>query len=402
LTPGGLRRFGEIARSHVSDHQVPGVVALVARGDRVHVEAHGTLSIGGSPVRRDSLFRISATSTPIVGAVTLALVREGLLDIEEPVDRLLPELADRRVLRRMDGPLNDTVPASRAITVRDLLTGALGFGAAMEMYTATEDWPIVVAESELPLATIGPPDPEKQADPDAWMAALGSLPLICQPGERWMNNTSASVLGVLLSRAAGEPLAEVYRRRLFEPLGMQDTAFFAADTSRLATAYSSAPEGLQVWDPPDGKWCKAPAFGDAASGLVSTVDDLWAFARMLLSGGHPVATADAVAEMTCDQLTAAQKQHGGPGSWWPGPRPEFRQDRTWGFCLSIITTGRFTGAFGWDGGLGSTWLVDPAHDLTVIVLAQRLFDGPNGAPAVHSALQEAAYEALPDVSAGRL
>jgi CubicO group peptidase (beta-lactamase class C family) len=225
LTSDGLARFGEIARSQIGDNSVPGVVALVGRGDQVHVAAHGSLSIGGPRVQRDSLFRISATTKPITGAATLALVREGLLDIDEPVDRLLPELADRRVLRRMDGPLDDTIPAARAITLRDLLTFTFGFGAVMEMYMATEDWPIVVAESELPLATIGPPDPEKQPDPDAWIAALGSLPLITQPGERWLYNTSASVLGVLLSRAAGAPISEVYRTRLFEPLGMQDTAF---------------------------------------------------------------------------------------------------------------------------------------------------------------------------------
>jgi CubicO group peptidase (beta-lactamase class C family) len=397
----GLARFGRIARSHVADDGVPGLVALVGRGEQVHVEVHGSLSIGGAPMRRDSLFRISATSKPITGAVTLALVREGLLDIDEPVDRLLPELANRRVLRHVDGPLHDTVPASRAITARDLLTFTFGFGVAVEMYAAEEDWPIVVAESELPLATIGPPDPERQPGPDAWMAALGSLPLIAQPGERWLYNTSASVLGVLASRAAGVPIAEVYRSRLFEPLGMQDTAFFAADTARLTTAYNSTPEGLQVWDPPDGKWCKPPAFGDGANGLVSTADDLWAFARMLLRGGEPVLTADAVAGMTGDQLTARHKQHSGPGSWWPGPRAEFRQDRTWGFCQSVITQGRFTGAYGWDGGLGSTWLVDPAHDLAVIVLTQRLFDGPEGAPDVHGALQEAAYESLPSSGTAR-
>jgi CubicO group peptidase (beta-lactamase class C family) len=400
LSSSGLARFGRIAQAHVGDDQVPGFVALVGRGDEVHVEVRGSLSIGGAPMRRDSLFRISATSKPITGSVTLALVREGLLDIDEPVDRLLPELANRRVLRRMDGPLHDTVPAFRAITVRDLLTFTFGFGVAIEMYDAAEDWPIVVAESELPLATIGPPDPVKQPDPDAWMAALGSLPLIAQPGERWLYNTSASVLGVLASRAAAAPIAEVYRSRLFEPLGMQDTAFFPADSPPLATAYHSSPEGLRVWDPPDGKWCKPPAFGDGANGLVSTVDDLWAFARMLLRGGEPVLTADAVASMTSDQLTAAHKQHSGPGSWWPGPRAEFRQERSWGFCQSVITRGRFTGAYGWDGGLGNTWLVDPAHDLAVIVLTQRLFDGPDGAPDVHGALQEAAYEALPSRGKG--
>lgn len=250
LTRDGLARFDEVAAAHVADDDVPGVVALVARGDQVHVAASGSLSIGGAPVRRDSVFRIASTTKPITGATTLALVREGLLTLDEPVDRLLPELADRRVLARMDGPLDDTVPAARAITVRDLLTFTFGFGAVMEMFAAGEPWPIVTAAEELHLSTIGPPNPAEQPEPDRWIAALGSLPLIAQPGARWLYNTGASVLGVLLARAAREPLGDVMRTRIFEPLGMHDTAFWTTDTSRLATAYRSAPDGLEPWDRP--------------------------------------------------------------------------------------------------------------------------------------------------------
>ena len=114
LTAEGVRRLHEVAQRNVDDNQVPGLVALAARGDQVHVEALGTMAIGGPPVARDSIFRISSDTKPITAAATLALAAEGLLDIDEPVDRLLPELADRRVLRRMDGPLDDTVPAGRA------------------------------------------------------------------------------------------------------------------------------------------------------------------------------------------------------------------------------------------------------------------------------------------------
>ena len=138
---------------------MPGLVALVASGDDVHVEALGSLSIGGPPVQRDSLFRIASTTKPITGAVTMALVDEGLLALDEPVTRLLPELASPRVLRRMDGPLDDTVPAEREITVRDLLTFTFGFGMHIEMFTAATPWPIVTAATEAQLATIGPPDP---------------------------------------------------------------------------------------------------------------------------------------------------------------------------------------------------------------------------------------------------
>jgi CubicO group peptidase (beta-lactamase class C family) len=243
LTAAGLKGLHAAAERHVGDETVPGLVALVARGDQVHVEALGTLSVGGPPVARDSIFRIASTTKPITAAVTLAVAAEGLIGLDEPVDRLLPELAGRRVLRRMDGPLEDTVPAARAITTRDLLTFTFGFGVVGEMFTAPTPWPVVTAAGELRLATIGPPDPPVPPDPDAWIAALGSLPLLAQPGERWMYNTGAQVLGVLAARATGQPFREVLRTRIFEPLGMRGTGFWATDTHRLATAYQPTRTG---------------------------------------------------------------------------------------------------------------------------------------------------------------
>jgi CubicO group peptidase (beta-lactamase class C family) len=386
LTADGLARFSATAAAHVGDETVPGLVALVARGDQVHVEALGSLSVGGPAVQRDSLFRISSNSKPVTGAATLALVREGLLELDEPVARLLPELAAPRVLRRMDGPLDDTVPARRPVTVRDLLTFTFGFGDAAEMFAAPEPWPVVARAGELHLATIGPPNPAEQPDPDTWIVGLGSLPLLAQPGERWFYNTGASVLGVLLERAAGQPFADVLRTRLFEPLGMTDTGFWTADTGRLASAFRSAPRGgLEVWDNPEGLWSRPRAFPDGASGLVSTAGDLLAFSRMLLRSGDPVLTADLVTAMTTDQLTPAQKAHGGLD-------PEFFTGVGWGFCTSVITAGPRAGAFGWAGGFGTTWLADPGRDLTVIVLTQRMFDSPEP-PPVHEALQAAAYDA---------
>ena len=303
------------------------------------------------------------------------------------MDKLLPELADRRVLRRMDGPLDDTVPAGRPVTVRDLLTFTFGFGDAAEMFSAEQPWPVVAQADALHLATIGPPDPAEQPSPDVWIAGLGSLPLLAQPGERWFYNTGASVLGVLLERAAGQPFEDVLRTRLFEPLGMPDTAFWTPHTGRLGSAFRSAPGGgLEVWDKPEGLWSGPRAFCDGAAGLVSTADDLLAFTRMLLRGGDPVLPAAAVAEMTRDQLTPAQKARGGLG-------PGFFDEISWGFCTSVVTAGARAGAFGWAGGFGTTWLADPVRDLTVIVLTQRMFDSPQP-PPVHEALQAAAYDAL--------
>ena len=381
LTAAGLARLRATAQRHVADDRVPGLVALVACGGQVHAEALGTLTVA-APVTGLVVEAIRNSEPRVTGAATLALIAEGLIRLDEPVDRLLPELAGRRVLQAMDGPLADTVPAARPVTTRDLLTFTFGFGAAAEMFTAVTHWPVMAAEADLRLATLGPPDPAIQPDPDTWIAGLGSLPLLAQPGERWLYNTGASVLGVLLARAAGQPFGEVLRTRIFEPLGMTDTAFWAADTGRLATAYQPVPGGLAVRDEPDGAWSRPPAFGDGASGLLSTADDLLAFARMLLNGGAGVLTADAARAMTTDQLTPAQKARGGLG-------PDFFTGRSWSFCQSVLDSG----AFGWDGGLGTSWLVDPAHDLTVIVLTQRMFESA-AAPAVHRDIQAAAYAAL--------
>jgi CubicO group peptidase (beta-lactamase class C family) len=382
LTARGLHRFGEVAASHVGDDRIPGLVALVARLDEVHVEALGSLAVGGPPVQRDSLFRIASTTKPITGAVTLALVDEGLLSLDEPVDRLLPELANRRVLRKMDGPLDETVEAARPITVRDLLTFTFGFGMVMEMFMAPKPWPIVKAAEELHLATIGPPNPAELPDPDTWISRLGSLPLLAQPGERWLYNTGAMVLGVLVTRAAGKPFGDALRDRLFDPLGMKDTAFWTGDTGRLATAYQPTPGGLEVWDSPEGQWSRPPALGDGGAGLVSTADDLLAFARALLRGGAPILTPRSVQQMTTNQLTAAQADGG----------QAFLEGRGWSFCQSVIVDGPNAGAFGWDGGLGTSWLVDPNRDLTVVVLTQRLFEAAQ-APTVHQDLLDAAYAA---------
>ena len=383
LSREGLDRFDEVAASHVGDGLVPGLVALVAHGDQVHVRPLGSLSIGGPAVTETSIFRIASTTKPVTAAAVMSLAEEGLIGLDEPVDRLLPEMAGLRVLRRMDGPLDDTVAATRPVTTRELLTFTFGFGMAVEMFTAAEPWPVVAAAGELGLGTFGPPDPHGQPDPDTWIAGLGSLPLMCQPGERWLYNTGASVAGVLAARAAGRPLADVMRTRIFEPLGMADTAFFTTDTDRLATAYAPTEDGLRVWDEQDGRWSRAPAFADGAGGLVSTAADLLELARMFLRNGDPVLPAAAVAAMTSSQVAAAQLQ---------GAEP-FLGDRSWGLGQAVFAGGPRAGAFGWDGGLGTSWLVDPVRQLVVIVLTQRMWE-TSGLPAVHRDLQDAAYAAL--------
>jgi CubicO group peptidase (beta-lactamase class C family) len=283
----------------------------------------------------------------------------------------------------MGGPLDDTVPAARPITARDLLTFTFGFGMATEMFMAPEPWPIVAAANEVGLGTFQPPSPDGPPEPDTWIAGLGSLPLIAQPGDRWLYNTGASVLGVLVARAAGQPLPEVLQTRIFAPLAMGDTAFWTVETDRLATSYLPSSAHPGVFDPPEGQWSRPPPFPDGAGGLVSTVDDLLSFARMFLRRGEPVLSGAAVEEMTRDQMRPGQLASGAA----------FLGARSWAFCQAVAVEGPRAGAHGWDGGLGTSWLVDPGRDLVVIVMTQRMWETAQ-LPAVHVELQEAAYAAL--------
>ncbi|MEJ2869660.1 serine hydrolase domain-containing protein [Actinomycetospora sp. OC33-EN08] len=355
----------------VAAADVPGIVALTARGDDVRVTTAGSRSVGGEPVRRDSLFRIASITKPVMASLAERLLDDGVLELDEPVDRLLPELARPRVLRAPDAALDDTVPADRPITVRDVLTYTAGFGMTLEMF-GEPTWPWTAAVTAGRLNLIGPPDPDLPPDQDAWLAELAELPLLAQPGERWLYHGSGQLLGVLLARVAGQWLPELLAERVTGPLGMVDTAFWTTDTDRLVTAYS----GEEVFDAPDGKWTRPPAFPDAAAGLVSTVDDLFAFARSVRD--RP--------PMTREQLTPAQRESAHASGFL---EPEL----SWGYGVSVTVDGPRAGSVGWAGGLGTSWHVDPARDLTVVVLTQKLFTGPDDI-ALHTRVVDAAYAEL--------
>jgi CubicO group peptidase (beta-lactamase class C family) len=309
-------------------------------------------------------------------------VEECQLRLDEPVDRLLPELADRQVLKRIDGPLDDTVPANRPITLRDLLTFRLGWGLIMGPQDAC---PIQRAVSELGLVGFGPPVPETPHTPDEWMKRLSTLPLMHQPGEKWLYNTGSYLLGVLLARASGQPLETFLRERIFSPLGMKDTGFSVPESKldRLAAAYQADFEtGALTLDDgvAESKWARPPAFPDAGGGLVSTIDDYLAFGQMMLGkgkyGSERILSRLSVEAMTTDQLTPEQKAVSG---FFPG----YFDNRGWGFGVSVVThrddIAAVPGRFGWDGGSGTSWWSDPREDLVAILLTQRgafpLFSG---------------------------
>ena len=379
LSSDGLAHLHDSMAAHVAAGSLPGLVTLVAHGDEVHVDAIGSPSFGSeTPLRRDAIFRIASLSKPITAAATLSLVEEGLLHLDQPIDGLLPELADRRVLRAIDAELDDTVPAKQPITLEDLLSYRLGFGSVL---APPGSFPIQRAEAELGLHSIGgPPWPPAAHDPDSWMAALGSLPLMHQPGERWLYNTSAQVLGVLLARACGRDLERVLRERILDPLGMADTGFTvpAEQLGRLTTAYRPHPESgrLRVLDDPADSWWGTPtSFPDAGGWLVSTVDDYWSFVSMLLAGGSgrdgPVLAPQTVALMTTDRLTLDQRAD---AAVFLG------EDGGWGLGLAVPAAGAdpqlLPCGIGWAGGSGTTWRSSITSGVTGILFGQRGLTSP--------------------------
>ncbi len=359
---------------HVDAGDVPGLVAVVARGDDVDVTVLGQLAVGGPPMREDALFRIASIGKPITAAATLALVADGRLALADPVDDLLPELAQPRVLREVTAPIDDTVPAVRSITVGDLLRSTNGHGFPSDFSAP------VVAELTGRLHQ-GPPQPQAVPPPDEWMAILAQIPLLHQPGEGFTYNAAFDILGVLVARATGQPFAEYVAARILRPLGMDDTAFAfpAGSTDRTTSYYRRRDDGtLELADAPDGQWATVPPFVSGAGGHVSTAADVLAFQRMLLAGGGDVLPAELVAAMMTDQLTddvrATDTVFLNGQSWGYGGGVDIEVSRPWNVL----------GRYGWVGGTGTSAYVVPADGSAAILLTQVQLDGPSGAAVLES------------------
>jgi CubicO group peptidase (beta-lactamase class C family) len=384
-----LSRVADLLAGSVQRGEAGEVVALLSRDGETQVETAG----GADP---DTIFRLASMSKPVVAVAALVLVEECALRLDDPVDEYLPELASRRVLTRVDAPLDDTVPAERPITLRDLLTFQLGLGFGQGMWGPPGSVPIMDALNAL---RGGMPRPAEVAEPDEWMRQLGALPLVAQPGTRWLYNLGSDILSVLIARVTGRPLGDFLQERIFEPLGMTDTGFWVPpdSLSRLPPQYTRDASGeLTVYDPPDGQWAAPPAFPSGAGGLVSTAPDYLAFASMLMGGGiHRgvrILSRPSVSLMTSDQLPASVKAVSGlaPGDF---------DAMGWGFGVSVVTRRtqvyHSVGTYGWNGGLGTSWANDPAENLTLILLTQHAFTSHLG-PVLLGDFSTTAYQALED------
>jgi CubicO group peptidase (beta-lactamase class C family) len=373
-----LKGLKALMERHIGQGTIPGAVWAVHRDGNTVVEHAGTFEYGGgTPMRSDTMFRIASITKPVTAALAMALVEQGRLSLDAPVDDLLPELSGPRVLVDVAGPLDDTVLAERPITLRHLLTMTFGLGAIM---TFPEQYPIQAALRE---AGIAPGWELPALSSDEYMSRLGSLPLAYQPGARFLYNNGLDVAGILIERATGRSLDLVMRDAIFDPLGISDTGFSvpAEQLDRLPTMYFRDPQsGKQtVMDAaPDSRFAQTPPLFSGAGGLIATISDYMRFARMMLNGGEldgvRILTSESVAEMVRNQLTDEQRGHpdavwfmaNGASTWGLGMSVALQPEQPW------LTPGRF----GWDGGYGTSAYVDPAKGIVGLFFSQQMMTSP--------------------------
>jgi CubicO group peptidase (beta-lactamase class C family) len=360
---------------HVQAGTVPGAVALLGGRDPELVAA-GVASIGGDPMRDDAIMRIQSMTKAITAVAALRLVEAGRLGLDLGVEAWLPELADRQVLTSPAAPLDDTVPAQRPITLRHLLTMGSGYG--MEF----GDTPL--RKAMIHNGTEAGPDPVTLGA-DEWLARLAELPLAFQPGDGWRYHHSFAVLGILIARVTGRPLGEHLAEDLFDPLGMPDTAFWVPTEKldRLPAAYRHGEGGLVEMEPAGGGfYAGSPPFDVSHAELVSTARDYHRFLQMLMErglDGVPLISDVHQRLMTSDQVPTENKT---PDSFFPG----FWAGTGWAFGVGVETSGPRRGRYGWSGGQGTNFFVDPDGTVGILLTQVEMGEQVGGMVAEFQAL----------------
>jgi CubicO group peptidase (beta-lactamase class C family) len=367
-----LAQLTKAMQGYVDRGEVSGVVTLAWRhGETAHFEPLGWCDDAERlPMQRDTLFRIASMTKPVTSAAIMMLIEQDLLALDAPIAQWLPELAAPRVLRDPAGPLDQTDAARTPPTVLDLLTHRAGFA-----YHFTAAGPLAEAYEAVFNGF------ESQVAPDAWLTRVSTLPLMFQPGTRWHYGIATDILGVLIQRVSGLTLGEFFRTRIFEPLGMRDTAFWVPEPQlqRLATAYSIDPgtrQRVAEDHPATSRWANPKRFQGGGGGLVSTAEDYLQFARLLLGRGRVGQTRllshRSVDLMRSNFLSRDQRRVPAFGHIvWAG--------QGFGLGLSIVDDPaqqlplgyRSTGSFGWPGAYGTSWLADPVENMIGLMLIQR-------------------------------
>lgn len=406
--PERLQRVTDHLRGRVDAGQLPGWQVLVARGGRIALQAeYGDRDVeAGAPVTPDTIFRIYSMTKPITSVALMTLYEQGAFQLDDPVGRFIPELAELQVFAGGDAERYDTVPAERAVTLRDLLTHTAGF-----TYGFMQAHPVDAmyrAQGIGGVASSG-----TLAD---MVARLGQTPLQFQPGSRWNYSVATDILGHVIERISGEDLDDFLTRVILEPLGMRDTGFSvpAAAAERFAACYELTGQGtgdrtaagFRLQDAPGtSPYLARPEFLSGGGGLVSTSADYLRFCQMLLGGG--ATTADGGEEVRIlgpRTLDLMRRNHLPTGDDLTSMgQPVFSETRYdgigFGLGWSVVldpARAQVSGSVGelaWGGMASTAFWVDPAEDLAVIFMTQLI---PSSAYPVRRYLRSLVYQALLD------
>jgi CubicO group peptidase (beta-lactamase class C family) len=403
-----LDSIGAATSEAVGGGDVPGAISIVWQDGEIRcTHWAGARDVETQlPMESSTLMGIASMSKPVTVAVAMMLVEQGRMKLDDPITRWAPEFANMRVLRRSDGPLDDSYPAARVITVEDLMTHRSGLS-----YGFLAQGPLAGA-----LFTKFGMGIESAMSPDAWMRAMAELPLAYAPGERFNYGHSIDVLGFVIARAAGGNLRQLMREQLFDPLGMKDTDFWVPPEkrARAARVYFSPAAGQFMRVTMTGfNGVAPPVYTSGGQGLISTANDYLKFSRLLLQNGavdgKRLLQPDSVKRMSEDHLTATQRQF-----------PAFMDQKYWdrwgcGLGMTVVRnpalagSSAAAGAFGWGGAFGGWWQADPRHKSILLWLQSCLPAPPSPgsplAPRVPGAtgvfkFQRSAYAAMDAVHGG--
>jgi CubicO group peptidase (beta-lactamase class C family) len=391
FAPDRLARIDRVLGEYVDSGRIAGAVVLVMRHGKVaHLHAAGMSDReAGRPMTGDALFRLASMSKPVTSVAVMMLVEEGMIALSDPVSRWIPGFADARVASRSDSGRILT-PVRRPITIRDLLTHSAGISYGTDSLVQQE----YRAAGLGPAAGYGWYFADKPEGTCATIDRLAALPIVAQPGERFVYGYNTDILGCVVERASGIPFADFLERRIFAPLGMKETRFFIPpkDSLRLTTVYTRTPEGTLARADTGGRGQGAYLYGprmnaSGGAGLVGTVRDYARFAQMLLNGGtlegNRLLGPRTVRLMTTDQLGAIYNS----------------DSRGFGLGFEIQErpneVGQYgsPGMYGWSGAYSTTFWIDPEEELVGVLLVQVL---PRGRLDIAERFKTLVYQALVD------
>lgn len=369
LSETRLERIADLVQAYVDDDRIAGAITVVARhGETAHFKTQGVMDIEArKAMRSDAIFRMASMSKPVTGVAIMMLLEEGKLRLEDPVSRFIPEFKDAEIAMVRDteesrdpasrGAEIYTVPASREITVRDLLTHTSGLesggaGSRAGARIAPRDTSLSLAE---------------------YIPTLGEVPLDFQPGTRWRYSSLAGieVLGHIVEVVSGQSFDQFLKERIFDPLGMQDTSFVVAPDKqpRLVTLYERSDAGvLERLDENPG-WLDTTTLFSGGGGLYSTADDYMRFGQMLLNGGE--LNGNRLLGLRTVQLMASNHV----GDLY-GPDANRANGLGFGLTVEVVmdpvlaNTRRGKGSFGWGGAFGTYFWVDPENDIVALLMIQ--------------------------------